>query len=112
MMWLRVVWAGLKHDRYNWRTPQAEGYLPAFDPTVPKGFAPYEDGSGSGQRVGRAAYRRADRAPDPRVSHGSPADEARPEELDLQGTSQIDAVSLGSNRQDTLLHSPATPRWR
>ena len=47
MTWLRVESAGLRHDLRNWRTPQAEGYLPAFDPTVPKGIA-YDDGSGSG----------------------------------------------------------------
>jgi len=48
MKWLRVVWAGLRHDLRNWRTPQAEGYFPAFDPTVPKGFTTYDDGSDSG----------------------------------------------------------------
>lgn len=47
MKWPRVAWAGLRHDWRDWHAPRAEGYFAAFDATVPKGFATYDDGSGS-----------------------------------------------------------------
>lgn len=46
MRW-RALWAGVKHDVKTLlrRQPDVGGYLPAWDPSIPKGMASYGPGS-------------------------------------------------------------------
>jgi len=44
MKWLRRFWAGLRHDLTRRKSGGADGYRPAFDPTLPTGSASYGNG--------------------------------------------------------------------